>query len=281
MGHRVVTGQNHLKRAAVVRVGLPHVGNGETDLETALGGLADRPLHGASGEIRGGDTVTQRGQSQRLSPDTARRVEHRGTRLDPVFTDHSVQLLRLTLDAPIPVRVDQMVLRCYIIVEGQRGQRVQPGWQIMTTGRRIGTVSKREGDELLVVWADRMTSFKAFEYWRTLAVARRLGLENEIQRQVDRGIKNIIAETEDGPCKVGYSKHPDKRLTACQTGNPRRLSLYAVSVSFYHEEDVRAAEYKAHSLLVELYMQGEWFNISSSNCLKLLREWFDGDESTD
>ena len=153
-----------------------------------------------------------------------------------------------------------MALSAHEITEFR--ERVQPGWQIMTTGRRIGTVSKREGDELLVIWADRMTSFKAFEYWRTLAVARRLGLENEIQRQVDR---EII----------------DKRLTACQTGNPRRLSLYAVSVSFYHEEDVRAAEYKAHSLLVELYMQGEWFNISPSNCLKLLREWFDGDESTD
>ncbi len=172
-----------------------------------------------------------------------------------------------------------MALSAHEITEFR--ERVQPGWQIMTTGRRVGTVSKREGDELLVVWADRMTSFKAFEYWRTLAVARRLGLENEIQRQVDREMKNIIAETEDGPCKVGYSKHPDKRLTACQTGNPRRLSLYAVSVSFYHEEDVRAAEYKAHSLLVELHMQGEWFNISPSNCLKLLREWFDGDESTD
>ncbi len=98
-----------------------------------------------------------------------------------------------------------MALSAHEITEFR--ERVQPGWQIMTTGRRIGTVSRRDGNELLVIWADRMTSFKAFEYWRTLAVARRLGLENEIQRRVDREMKNIRAEVHrDGRWEVDNAR---------------------------------------------------------------------------
>ncbi len=153
-----------------------------------------------------------------------------------------------------------MALSAHEITEFR--ERVQPGWQIMTTGRRIGTVSRRDGNELLVIWADRMTSFKAFEYWRTLAVARRLGLENEIQRQVDREMKNIIAETEDGPCKVGISDDPSKRLASLQIGNPRRLSIFSL-FGGYTRREAKDLEGWVHSALYLSHIRGEWFDANA------------------
>jgi hypothetical protein len=35
----------------------------------------------------------------------------------------------------------------------------------------------------------------------------------------------VVAGSDDGPCKVGVSAHPQSRLTAIQTGNPAQLSL--------------------------------------------------------
>ncbi len=139
---------------------------------------------------------------------------------------------------------------------------VHQGDQVMTTGRRIGTVSKSEGDELLVIWADRMTSFKALEYWRTLVVARRLGLENEIQRQVDRQMKNMIAETEDGPCKVGISDDPSKRLASLQIGNPRRLSIFSL-FGGYTRREAKDLEGWVHSALYLSHIRGEWFDANA------------------
>ncbi len=140
--------------------------------------------------------------------------------------------------------------------------RVNKGDQVMNMGRRIGTVSKREGDKLLVVWADRMTSFKAFEYWRTLAVARRLGLENEIQRQFDREMKNIIAETEDGPCKVVISDYPSKRLASLQIGNPRCLSIFSL-FGGYTRREAKDLEGWVHSALYLSHIRGEWFDANA------------------
>jgi len=91
----------------------------------------------------------------------------------------------------------------------------------------------------------------------------------------------IISEGDGGPCKVGYSKNPAARLSACQTGNSRHLSVYAVSVPFVHEEDVREAEAEAHRMLYMHYIRREWFNISASDCENFLKRWFGCDKSTD
>jgi hypothetical protein len=67
----------------------------------------------------------------------------------------------------------------------------------------------------------------------------------------------IIAEDDLGPCKIGISNNVDLRLTALQTGNPRRLTVFGRMEC----GDATALEEIAHEALEEFRLSGEWFDV--------------------
>jgi len=68
----------------------------------------------------------------------------------------------------------------------------------------------------------------------------------------------IIAATEHGPCKVGYTNNIAKRLYAIQIGNHLKLKVW----STWDIDDVQQAERLMHHKLGRSYIRGEWFDVS-------------------
>lgn len=82
----------------------------------------------------------------------------------------------------------------------------------------------------------------------------------------------IIATYTKGPVKIGFSHHPPSRLKEIQTGNPDKLRLCG-SLSFKKKIEVELIEKIIHSHLKDnnLYIRGEWFNISVKTALSILQ----------
>lgn len=76
----------------------------------------------------------------------------------------------------------------------------------------------------------------------------------------------VIAPSEDGPCKIGIARDPDKRLRELQTGNPHKLGVYLISKC----SNAQDFEYRAHRHLASKRMQGEWFDITVVEAAKTL-----------
>ncbi|RYE93391.1 MAG: GIY-YIG nuclease family protein [Oxalobacteraceae bacterium] len=75
----------------------------------------------------------------------------------------------------------------------------------------------------------------------------------------------VIAASPEGPCKVGLSKHPDKRLRQLQTGHPVRLTLHhtlAVDV-----QKVALLERIIHKTIGYRKTHGEWFDMSVEDAI--------------
>ena len=68
----------------------------------------------------------------------------------------------------------------------------------------------------------------------------------------------IIAESPDGPCKVGYADNLYRRFHGIQVGNPRELKLASVWQS--KRGSIRLYEKQIHSFLFERAIRGEWFD---------------------
>lgn len=65
--------------------------------------------------------------------------------------------------------------------------------------------------------------------------------------------------------KIGYAKHPGKRLAHIQSASPEPVSLFvAIEVP---GRDARAVERHAHWLLRDRRHRGEWFNVSAKAAL--------------
>ncbi len=67
------------------------------------------------------------------------------------------------------------------------------------------------------------------------------------------------------PVKIGYTKNPEKRLKALQTGHPNRLEVMK-TVKCASEKDARKLEKKIHWLATRKCqkLNGEWFIIRGS-----------------
>lgn len=65
--------------------------------------------------------------------------------------------------------------------------------------------------------------------------------------------------------KLGYSKHPEKRLKQLQTGNPDALSLFHCEE--VEVENIRRAEKNLHNLLGAQRLKGEWFELSVEDAI--------------
>jgi hypothetical protein len=75
----------------------------------------------------------------------------------------------------------------------------------------------------------------------------------------------VISETDQGPCKLGFSATPEKRVRQLQTGAATKLRLF-------HKEPVPAEKVKAlekalHGLVRHLKVSGEWFNLSTADAI--------------
>lgn len=76
----------------------------------------------------------------------------------------------------------------------------------------------------------------------------------------DRYLYLISEERHDlGPCKVGISTNPNRRLAALQTAYPYKLKIYAMQKI----PDTRKAERIVHHILGKTRTRGgkEWFDV--------------------
>jgi hypothetical protein len=84
----------------------------------------------------------------------------------------------------------------------------------------------------------------------------------------------LISEGPNGPVKIGWSRNSAARLTALQTGNPRRLRLLA-AFEMEKDEAIRAEDFLHSELDVfELRLTGEWFDISEKSILGQMPDFF-------
>ncbi len=67
----------------------------------------------------------------------------------------------------------------------------------------------------------------------------------------------VIAASVEGPCKIGLSQNPDKRLRQLQTGHPERLYLHHSEPA--PEIKVAHLEKLIHKTLRPWKRTGEWF----------------------
>lgn len=65
-----------------------------------------------------------------------------------------------------------------------------------------------------------------------------------------------------GPCKLGFSDNPNRRVKQLQTGYPTTLSLKFFSETDYSKIHARKLEKFLHRDLNAYKLSGEWFNIS-------------------
>lgn len=79
----------------------------------------------------------------------------------------------------------------------------------------------------------------------------------------------VIASDPAGPVKIGFSKHPEKRLAQLQTGHSETLRLY-----YFHAmpaECVKLMEKAVHATNRHRKVKGEWFKLSVEDAILEVR----------
>lgn len=69
----------------------------------------------------------------------------------------------------------------------------------------------------------------------------------------------VIGDETDGPCKVGISRNPWKRLAQLKTGHHRRLRLYGV-YWMATRQTALAAEAAVKAVYAAQRLAGEWYS---------------------
>lgn len=90
--------------------------------------------------------------------------------------------------------------------------------------------------------------------------------------------RSVSAEV--GPVKVGFTKYPEKRLAALQTGNPSPLAIVFTFQS-PSRETARLAEVVFHQVADAHRMSGEWFDMQPMEALNALTKVHLGIIATD
>lgn len=89
----------------------------------------------------------------------------------------------------------------------------------------------------------------------------------------------VIGTDDTSPVKIGFSKHPEKRLKQLQTSCSQPLVLF-------HKEELKADAIRQYERVIHrelgyLKMKGEWFNLNPKDAalqVKHLRIFFEGNE---
>lgn len=74
-----------------------------------------------------------------------------------------------------------------------------------------------------------------------------------------------------GPCQVGISDKPEKRLKQVQTGSPHKL-VVAVAFRLFNRRFAQIVEGAFHAGHADHRMNGEWFDLSAKDALRGLVE---------
>lgn len=79
----------------------------------------------------------------------------------------------------------------------------------------------------------------------------------------------VIAESPEGPTKIGFSKDPARRVRQLQTGHARPLSVF-------HTEEiddtmVRLMETAIHSVNRHRRLSGEWYDLTVDDAIAEVR----------
>lgn len=77
----------------------------------------------------------------------------------------------------------------------------------------------------------------------------------------------------EGPCKVGISDKPDKRLKQVQTGSPHKL-VVAFAFRVWNRKFAQIVEASFHAGHADHRMNGEWFDMSAKDALRGLVDVF-------
>ena len=75
----------------------------------------------------------------------------------------------------------------------------------------------------------------------------------------------VIAATPEGPCKIGFSANPEKRVRQLQTGHAHLLTLQYKQVVPTNE--ARRIERQIHQTIGYRRSRGEWFNVDVSEAI--------------
>lgn len=79
------------------------------------------------------------------------------------------------------------------------------------------------------------------------------------KREVNAFVYAILAD--NGLCKIGISKHPQKRFGDVQDMSPLPVRLLATA----HSQCANHLEYHLHNLFRETHSHGEWFQLSETD----------------
>lgn len=71
----------------------------------------------------------------------------------------------------------------------------------------------------------------------------------------------VIAESDTGPCKIGFAVDAPARLKFLQAGNPRPLRLVSCVPHVMH----RDIERRVHWALANRQIHGEWFDVTAAD----------------
>jgi hypothetical protein len=75
----------------------------------------------------------------------------------------------------------------------------------------------------------------------------------------------VIAPSPEGPCKIGFSADPHRRLRQLQTGYPARLTLYHFQP--FCADRAPLMEKLIHKSIAFRRAKGEWFNVSVEDAI--------------
>ena len=78
----------------------------------------------------------------------------------------------------------------------------------------------------------------------------------------------LIQSLENSYYKIGVSKHPNKRLSELQTGNPSSMKL----ITLHKTEYAHQIEKTLHRRYSHLNREGEWYNLSVANEVSFIEE---------
>lgn len=84
----------------------------------------------------------------------------------------------------------------------------------------------------------------------------------------------VIAESPDGPSKIGFATRLANRLTSLQSGNPRKLTLFSQIETTPSE--ARIVERWAHSLLWAKHLRNQWFDVPPEDAANAINQAING-----
>lgn len=84
---------------------------------------------------------------------------------------------------------------------------------------------------------------------------------------MDQGFLYVIAASWRGPCKLGTSANPDRRLKSLQTGHPEPLRIFHVAEVEGERKRAKLLERLLHRDIRYHRAHGEWFRLPVADAI--------------